>query len=198
MPHTRTDSRESSPSRGDKSSDAYRLRRWHFLCPVLLHGLLAGVIVAARLLQNGPSPPAFSPADNPAAFATAASSDCASHLHRVLTHLYLACFHVEQLLWPAVLSYDWQMGAVPLVSGLADRRNLETAALFLLLGRLGLQAAKDRWPPGLTFGLLFLVLPFVPASNLFFRVGFVAAERDDCGHTVQLYIMLSFFSGINP
>jgi len=195
VPHTRTDSRESSPSRDKENSDAaYRLRR-HFLCPVLLHGLLAGVIVAARLLQNGPSPPAFNAADNPAAFA--ASSDCASHLHRVLTHLYLACFHVEQLLWPAVLSYDWQMGAVPLVSGLADRRNLETVALFFLLGRLGLQAAKDRWPPGLTFGLLFLVLPFVPASNLFFRVGFVAAERNDCGHCA-FYIMLSFFSGINP
>ncbi len=190
MPNIRTDSRESSPSRDKENSDAYRLRRRHFLCPVLLHGLLAGVIVAARLLQNGSSPPAFSAADNPAAFA--ASSDCASHLHRVLTHLYLACFHVEQLLWPAVLSYDWQMGAVPLVSGLADRRNLETAALFLLLGRLGLQAAKDRWPPGLTFGLLFLVLPFVPASNLFFRVGFVAAERDDCGHCAYV-IILSFF-----
>lgn len=26
-------------------------------------------------------------------------------------------------------------------------------------------------------GLLFLVLPFIPASNLFFRVGFVVAER---------------------
>lgn len=26
-------------------------------------------------------------------------------------------------------------------------------------------------------GLLFLILPFLPASNLFFRVGFVVAER---------------------
>lgn len=26
-------------------------------------------------------------------------------------------------------------------------------------------------------GLLFLVFPFIPASNLFFRVGFVVAER---------------------
>ena len=26
-------------------------------------------------------------------------------------------------------------------------------------------------------GLLFLILPFVPASNLFFHVGFVIAER---------------------
>ena len=29
----------------------------------------------------------------------------------------------------------------------------------------------------LTLGLLFLVVPFLPASNLFFRVGFVVAER---------------------
>lgn len=26
-------------------------------------------------------------------------------------------------------------------------------------------------------GMLFLVFPFIPASNLFFRVGFVVAER---------------------
>lgn len=29
----------------------------------------------------------------------------------------------------------------------------------------------------LTFGLVLLVIPFLPASNLFFRVGFVVAER---------------------
>lgn len=29
----------------------------------------------------------------------------------------------------------------------------------------------------LTFGLVLLVIPFLPASNLFFRVGFVIAER---------------------
>jgi hypothetical protein len=29
----------------------------------------------------------------------------------------------------------------------------------------------------LTLGLGFLVIPFLPASNLFFRVGFVVAER---------------------
>ena len=31
--------------------------------------------------------------------------------------------------------------------------------------------------PALAFSLLTLVLPFLPASNLFFPVGFVAAER---------------------
>lgn len=29
----------------------------------------------------------------------------------------------------------------------------------------------------LTLGLGFLIIPFLPASNLFFRVGFVVAER---------------------
>jgi protein O-mannosyl-transferase len=158
------------------------------LRPILLHSLLAASILVARIAQNGDvaPTPSFSAADNPAGFLTVTSSSNNSSgiraaAPRILTHLYLAAFHVEQLLWPAVLSYDWQMGAVPLVTSLADGRNLETAALFLLLGRLFVAAAataERRRSPAVIFGLLFLVLPFIPASNLFFRVGFVAAERE--------------------
>ena len=141
------------------------------LRPVLVHSLLAALIVAARLVQNGATSPSLSLADNPAGSGGLTSS-------RLLTHLYLAAFHLEQLVWPAVLSYDWQMGAVPLITSLADGRNLETAAFFLLLGRLAIAATTTtERRPAVIFGLLFLVLPFIPASNLFFRVGFVAAER---------------------
>ena len=38
-----------------------------------------------------------------------------------------------------------------------------------------LYQAKNKKP--LAFSLLFLVLPYLPASNLFFPVGFVLAER---------------------
>jgi hypothetical protein len=157
------------------------------LRPILLHSLLAAAILALRLVQNtgggeaAAITPVFSAADNPAAYLSFTNSSGIREMApRILTHLYLAAFHVEQLLWPAVLSYDWQMGAVPLVTALADRRNLETAALFLLLGRLAAAEGRRRrrQRSAVLFGLLFLVLPFIPASNLFFRVGFVAAERE--------------------
>ena len=41
----------------------------------------------------------------------------------------------------------------------------------------GAAAAESTEVKALTFGLAFMVLPFIPASNLLFPVGFVVAER---------------------
>lgn len=43
-----------------------------------------------------------------------------------------------------------------------------------LLSDFSLQRHESR---EILVGMLFLVFPFIPASNLFFRVGFVVAER---------------------
>ena len=50
---------------------------------------------------------------------------------------------------------------------------------FSVIGVLGWQAVtgKRKIEKHLVLGLALLVLPFVPASNLFFPVGFVVAER---------------------
>ena len=51
--------------------------------------------------------------------------------------------------------------------------------------------------PALAFSLLTLVLPFLPASNLFFPVGFVAAERtlytSSIGWWAYLYLYLYLY-----
>lgn len=82
------------------------------------------------------------------------------------------------LFYPYVLCYDWQMDSIPLVQSLADPRNVLTGASFLsltLLSWSAIHGGKHSHTP--LWGLLLVTVPFLPASNLFLRVGFVVAER---------------------
>ncbi|XP_075740375.1 protein O-mannosyl-transferase TMTC1-like [Rhipicephalus microplus] len=139
--------------------------------------------------------PEFSEMDNPAAFSS-------MHTTRLLTYSYLCAFNAWLLLCPRTLSYDWQMGSIPLVTSPCDCRNLATLALLTSLLALGwriLTRLKRKSSPAsgsreqlcyynnteqprdpslrLLVPLLLTVLPFLPASNLFVTVGFVVAER---------------------
>ncbi|KAM9311466.1 protein O-mannosyl-transferase TMTC1 [Gastrophryne carolinensis] len=136
---------------------------------VSCHALL---VLAFRMLIMGGSMPLFSEQDNPASFSPYL-------LTRLLTFSYLLAFNGCLLLAPITLCYDWQVGSIPLVDSLWDLRNMETLLLMALLLSLGLYSATTRKSSyqSVTVALLFLVFPFIPASNLFFRVGFVVAER---------------------
>ncbi|XP_028914120.2 protein O-mannosyl-transferase TMTC1 [Ornithorhynchus anatinus] len=131
------------------------------------------VILYFRLKIMGGSMPLFSEQDNPASFSPYI-------LTRFLTYSYLLAFNAWLLLAPITLCYDWQVGSIPLVETLWDVRNLATlllvAVLFLLSWHC-LVAFKKLEHKEVLVGLLFLIFPFIPASNLFFRVGFVVAER---------------------
>ena len=52
---------------------------------------------------------------------------------RWLTHLHVYSVNLWLLAAPATLSYDWQMGSIPLVESWIDCRNLATVAFLLLL-----------------------------------------------------------------
>lgn len=72
------------------------------------------------------------------------------------------------------------MGSIPLVESVTDVRNLATLVLALVLALVCLHCVcslRKQQSREVLVGLLFLVFPFIPASNLFFRVGFVVAER---------------------
>ena len=71
------------------------------------------------------------------------------------------------------------MGTIPLVTSLLDPRNLATVAVFASVTVLGLYGiwGKQRSRKVVVFALSLVVFPYVPASNLFFPVGFVVAER---------------------
>ncbi|EZA56626.1 Transmembrane and TPR repeat-containing protein [Ooceraea biroi] len=51
-------------------------------------------------------------------------------IKRLMTFCYLAALNCWLLLCPAILSHDWQMGSVPLVTSFTDTRNLATCIFF--------------------------------------------------------------------
>ena len=64
---------------------------------------------------------------------------------------------------------------MPLIKSAHDPRNLVTMATFACLAYLGVYGIARSWK--VLFGFLWMSLTFLPASNLFFPVGFVVAER---------------------
>ncbi|XP_012878412.1 PREDICTED: transmembrane and TPR repeat-containing protein 4 [Dipodomys ordii] len=132
----------------------------------------AGVLYV-RWKIMGTGPPAFTEVDNPASFAD-------SMLVRAINYNYYYSLNAWLLLCPWWLCFDWSMGCIPLIKSIGDWRVIALAALWLCLIGLICQALcseDSRKRRILTLGLGFLVIPFLPASNLFFRVGFVVAER---------------------
>lgn len=89
----------------------------------------------------GSAPPQFAGSDNPAA-------DSASWLTRGLTFAYLPLLNVRMLIDPRVLSYDWSMDAIPLVTRVTDKRNLASlafyAGLLCLLKRVARFTMEER------------------------------------------------------
>ncbi|XP_069759228.1 protein O-mannosyl-transferase TMTC1 isoform X2 [Narcine bancroftii] len=144
-----------------------------YLKRAVLVTLYVLLILFFRVWIMAGSMPNFSEQDNPASFSP-------HFLTRFLTYSYLLTFNAWLLLAPITLCYDWQVGSIPLVESLWDGRNMATAVfglgMVLLMHNCLLSAPKQDHREVLV-GLLFLVLPFVPASNLFFKVGFVVAER---------------------
>nr|XP_055047171.1 protein O-mannosyl-transferase TMTC1-like isoform X2 [Misgurnus anguillicaudatus] len=139
-------------------------------CVVSLHVI---VIMSVRLWLMGGSMPLFSEQDNPASFSP-------HLLTRFLTYCYLLTFNAWLLLAPIVLCYDWQVGSIPLVESLWDGRNIASLLLALVMLALSVTCVthlQKMEGKEVLVGVLFLVFPFIPASNLFFRVGFVVAER---------------------
>ncbi|XP_071526882.1 protein O-mannosyl-transferase TMTC1-like [Panulirus ornatus] len=135
-------------------------------------GVMGTTILALRLWLLQGSSPAFCDQDNPASFSP-------STLTRTLTFSYLPAFNTWLLLCPWALSHDWQMGSIPLLTSLIDVRNVASLVFYaaLLLILRGGCLRKGREGQAVLLGLSLMVLPFLPATNLLFTVGFVVAER---------------------
>ncbi|XP_069485436.1 protein O-mannosyl-transferase TMTC3 [Ambystoma mexicanum] len=136
---------------------------------VLMFSTLLLVVVRVQVIQS--QLPVFTRFDNPAAVSPTPA--------RQLTFNYLLPVNAWLLLNPSALCCDWTMGTIPLVESLLDLRNLATVAFFSCLGLL---VIFSIWYPGdssktVLMALSLIALPFIPASNLFFPVGFVVAER---------------------
>ncbi|XP_066245654.1 protein O-mannosyl-transferase Tmtc3-like isoform X1 [Euwallacea similis] len=139
---------------------------------LLLLFLTTLLLLLGRLQIMGSQLPVFTRFDNPASVAPSPS--------RQLTYHYLISVNLWLLLFPCSLCCDWTMGTIPIVDSLLDPRNLSTLAsyMFLLL-MIGTAFVTENRHQSvvLLMSTSLLVLPFIPASNLFFPVGFVVAER---------------------
>ncbi|XP_039917416.1 protein O-mannosyl-transferase TMTC3 [Hirundo rustica] len=136
---------------------------------VLMFSTLLLVVVRVQVIQS--QLPVFTRFDNPAAVSPSPA--------RQLTFNYLLPVNAWLLLNPSELCCDWTMGTIPLVESLLDVRNVATLTFFCFLGSLMVFSLRYPGDSSKTvlMALCLIVLPFIPASNLFFPVGFVVAER---------------------
>ncbi|NWT51487.1 TMTC3 protein, partial [Erythrocercus mccallii] len=136
---------------------------------VLMFSTLLLVVVRVQVIQS--QLPVFTRFDNPAAVSPSPA--------RQLTFNYLLPVNAWLLLNPSELCCDWTMGTIPLVESLLDVRNVATLTFFCFLGSLVVFSLRYPGDSSKTvlMALCLIVLPFIPASNLFFPVGFVVAER---------------------
>ena len=99
--------------------------------------------------------------------------------YRQLHWFYLCVVNLWLLLAPSFLCADWTMGTVPLITSFSDPRNLATILTFTAIVLLSWHSANHntKSSKAAVFAIAMIAFPFIPASNLFFPVGFVVAER---------------------
>ena len=144
--------------------------------------------------------PTFQEGDNPTAFIS-------GPFLRFLNYSYIYWINLWILLSPNWLCFDWSMGCLNYIRQLDLNSTFQTQTMHKLLmvisfwsfiTILSLRALVDMYNPkqsktlkvfsngnksatnsvAVFLALTLLTLPFIPASNMFFTVGFVIAERN--------------------
>lgn len=137
---------------------------------LLVCGLL---LLGIRWRVMGSTTPTFQHADNPHSFISSA-------FLRLVNYSYIYALNFWLLLNPWWLCFDWSMGCVPTIESVVDPR-IGVALLFwvvlITLILTSISYPVEHYKRILSMAFAILVVPFLPASNLFFRVGFVIAER---------------------
>jgi tetratricopeptide (TPR) repeat protein len=143
---------------------------WAFSRCSIFVAYTAGILFARMKITTTSFGPTFSDVDNYIHYVE-------DDLSRAMTYMNLHWRYLMQLVYPRYLSCDWSYIAFPIVESVWDKKNvcavlMYAAALyaFIVLGLL----RKNRT---MVMSCLFSVVPFIPASNLFFPVATVLAER---------------------
>jgi tetratricopeptide (TPR) repeat protein len=93
---------------------------------------------------------------------------------RILTMVGASTEWLRLLLWPARLMTQYAPQYLDVAQG-ADAAQIP--GLLVLLGTIGLAAACWRRSPITSFGILWLIITLLPASNFLVPAGFIIAER---------------------
>ncbi|CAH1643422.1 unnamed protein product [Spodoptera littoralis] len=131
-------------------------------------------LMYARWAVMGNTRPEFKSTDNPAAFAS-------DPFVKVATHNYIYFLNLLLFVWPQWLCYDWSMGCIRLVENMRDTRMVLVYSMYIF-GMYMLETMYSGRNMKITNRIMFfavslVVLPFLPAANILYPVGFVIAER---------------------
>ena len=114
-------------------------------------------------------------------------------LLRLATYLYFHAKYAQLMVFPWTLSWDYSYDALPdLAASWQDVRVLSILAAYLGISALAAWAFAMRKRLVL-IGLSNIIIPFVPASNLFFVVGVTVGERLLYPCNVGLAILIGTF-----
>ena len=152
------------------------ISKWVYYCFTRMFALVFFTIILliSRIKLMGGSLPVFTRFDNPAAVSPAPTKQ--------LTFGYLFGVNAWLLLHPCDLICDWTMGTIPLIESFLDPRNMSTVltivfSLALIYSACASECKFRKHSSLVIISLAMSLVPFLPASNLFFPVGFVVAER---------------------
>lgn len=93
---------------------------------------------------------------------------------RILTMIGASTEWLRLLLWPARLMTEYAPPYVDVAQGASIS---QLPGMLVLLGVLGLMVATWRRSPATAFGIGWLVITLLPASNFILPAGFIIAER---------------------
>ncbi|XP_034841025.1 protein O-mannosyl-transferase TMTC4-like [Maniola hyperantus] len=140
---------------------------------VTIMTLFAIFFLYARWAVMAGTTPEFKPSDNPAAF-----SD--NLFTKIATYNYIYFLNIVLLIWPQWLCYDWSMGSIPLINNALDFRILFIFVMYLyifLFVKAVSSRKYERSRKGILLAASLMIIPFLPATNIIYPVGFVIAER---------------------
>lgn len=137
---------------------------------VMLSGILFCLIIWFRMYLIDFTPPTFQRGDNPFAFIENPALKFAN-----LSYVYFVHFWI--LLDPNWLCFDWAFHCIKPIETFSDIRLLLVILFYAFVSSIGLISMKRNDSKILIF-LAFLIIPFIPSSNVIFTVGFVVAERN--------------------
>uniref|UniRef100_A0A0N4Z4T6 dolichyl-phosphate-mannose--protein mannosyltransferase n=1 Tax=Parastrongyloides trichosuri TaxID=131310 RepID=A0A0N4Z4T6_PARTI len=136
--------------------------------------IMTVAMIIVRLSINNFEEPKFSYLDNPPSFTKSLFS-------KVSTQLYIYLLNIKLLLWPWHLSIDYSMGSIPLIETTNDIRFICLSLFFIIIvlgmGKISKMELSTNEQMILVNGIILSLFTFLPSSNIFFRVGFVIAER---------------------
>uniref|UniRef100_A0A8L7T4E6 dolichyl-phosphate-mannose--protein mannosyltransferase n=2 Tax=Brugia malayi TaxID=6279 RepID=A0A8L7T4E6_BRUMA len=138
---------------------------------VMICSMICIALLLFRFSINGFQSPQFSPNDNLIA-------SCPSVFLRLINYCYIYMLYIWLQLYPFHLCFDYSMGCVTLIESINDHRFLISTIFIIGVIIFIIQLIRGYFEKQLRiFSIVFYIITFLPASNIFVTVGFVLAER---------------------